>query len=189
MDHKLLWILNLQLHLVLSPQWKVIPAMKVYLYPHSFCQLLLIFTDVTGDSVPGEVQSSVRGSVFLQLPDEEQRSQDEQVSKDIERLVYIWHVLVFCLYYRDNWYYQLCVLEWVLHAMQLSTIHFMPPFSKCWNVEMWVKIHFNWWLYLQIYQYFPMLGIPLLVCLDLALIINLVNSMIKNGTNLWGVVP
>jgi len=63
--------------------------MKVSLYPHSFCQLILIFSDAPGDGVPGEMQSSVRGSVFLQLPDEEQRSQDDQVSKDIERLVYI----------------------------------------------------------------------------------------------------
>ncbi|XP_065897856.1 coiled-coil domain-containing protein 60-like isoform X2 [Dysidea avara] len=74
-----------------------------------------------GDSVPGEVQSSIRGSVFLHIPDEEQPSLDEQVTKDMER---------------DNWYYQLCVLEWVLHAMQLSSVHHMPPFSKCWNVEM-----------------------------------------------------
>ena len=65
--------------------------MKVYLYSQLF--VLLLISDVAGDSVPGEVQSSIRGSVFLHIPDEEQPSLDEQVTKDMERLVMSVHTV------------------------------------------------------------------------------------------------
>jgi len=46
-----------------------------------------LYSNTVSDSVPGEVQSSMRGSVFLQMPDEEPPSLDEQANKDIERFL------------------------------------------------------------------------------------------------------
>lgn len=76
--------------------------------------------DVAPASGPGETQGSRIGSIIHWGQSTEEQQDNEQVSKDNER---------------DKWYYQLCVLEWVLRAMQQSSMQYMTPFSKCWNVE------------------------------------------------------
>ena len=94
--------------------------------------------DVAPASGPGETQGSRIGSVLHWGQGTEEQQQDtEQLSKDNERFYFSTRIFDNAAHFnRDKWYYQLCVLEWVLRAMQQSSMQYMTPFSKCWNVEM-----------------------------------------------------
>lgn len=36
---------------------------------------------------------------------------------------------------RSQWYRKLCVMVWILEAMQLDSAHHAVPLAKCWNLD------------------------------------------------------